>query len=226
MDAVEVLQTGLDSDRVELIYLRGFMLANGIGLNGYVEPDPQAARQYFLAAAERGLSIAQVAIGSMLMADLGGEPDMQEAVRWLTAAANQGHTSAMKMLAILDLESSDAGASIDIKTVIFWLQKAADGKDAQALQMLGDIYLKGQGVEKDENRAVECYEQAARLGYHGAHNTLAHMYGKGTSTVAENSSRHLFHWKEGERLWDIHIERLEEHIRMRSVMEASRRPPC
>lgn len=226
MDAVEVLQTGLDSDRVELIYLRGFMLANGIGLNGYVEPDPQAARQYFLAAAERGLSIAQLAIGSMLMADLGGEPDMQEAVRWFTAAADQGNTSAMKALAVLGLESSTTGASIDIKTVISWLEKAADGRDAQALHMLGGIYFEGQGVEKDEKRAVECHEQAARLGYHGAHTTLAHIYGKGAGAVAENFSRHIFHWKEGERLLDIHIARLEEHIRMRSTMEASRRPPC
>ena len=168
MDVVEVLQTDLDADRVELIYLRGFMLANGIGLNGYGEPDPQAARQYFLAAAERGLPAAQVAIGSMLMDNRGGEPNMQEAVRWLTAAADQGHTSAMKFLAILELELSATGALIDMKAVISWLGKAADGRDAQALYMLGGIYLEGQGVEKDEKRAVEYYEQAARLGYHGA----------------------------------------------------------
>jgi TPR repeat protein len=198
MDAVEVLQTNLDSDRVELIYLRGFMLANEIDLNGYVEPDPQAARRYFLAAAERGLSIAQLAIGSMLMADLGGEPDMREAVRWLTAAADQGHTSAMKMLAILDLQSSDTGALINMKTVISRLEKAAEGRDAQALHMLGAIYFEGQGVEKDEERAVEYYEQAARLGYHSAHKTLAHIYmGRGRAPLRKILAAISFTGKKG-----------------------------
>jgi len=220
MNVVDVLQTSLDADRVELIYLRGFMYANGIGVNGYMQPDLQAARQYFLAAAERGLSIAQLAIGSMLMDECGGEPDMKEAVRWLTAAAEQGHTNAMKTLAILGLESSTTDELIDVRTAISWLEKAADARDAQALFMLGDIYFEGEVVEKEEKRAVEYYEQAARIGLEIAHRKLAELYRTGTGLVSPNSTLHVFHWEEAVRLSDIHYERLKEREQIFSAIKA------
>lgn len=227
MNVVDALQIGLDADRVELIYLRGFMYLNGIGVNGYIEPDAQAARQYFLAAAERGLSIAQLAIGSMLMGDYGGEPNMQEAVRWLSAAADQGHTNAMKMLAILNFELSTTETPIDVKTAISWLEKAvAEGRDALALLMLGDIYFEGRGVEKDEKRGVEYFEQAAKLGDDGAHKKLADIYSKGTGSVAENFSLHIFHWEEADRLRNIRIERLKERKQIFDAIQASRQHPA
>ena len=56
-----------------------------------------------------------------------------------------------------------------------WYQKAADGGYAQAQYSLGGLYFKGEGVEKDYNKAIELYRMAAENGNEDAKNALKNL---------------------------------------------------
>ncbi len=60
------------------------------------------------------------------------------------------------------------------------LQRAADGGIAEALFLLGNAYRYGEGVERDDARALACFQQAATLEHAGALQALAlaHAHGE------------------------------------------------
>ena len=82
-----------------------------------------------------------------------------ESMRLLEKAAAEGYAPAQTMLAfILDASEDDTQA-------FHWYQQAAEAGDAAGLFGLGGMYAKGEGTEKDPERAGELIEQAAELGY-------------------------------------------------------------
>jgi TPR repeat protein len=78
-------------------YWCGRMLADGRGALS----DPQAARTWFLRAAEQGYADAKVAAGEMLFNGRGGPPDRTVAMALFTRAAATGHRGAIRALEIL-----------------------------------------------------------------------------------------------------------------------------
>ena len=67
------------------------------------------------------------------------------------------------------------------------LKQAAQLGDANAKYELANCYFEGQGVEANEQHALELYEQAAKQGHADATNNLADMYlnGEGTEVNEE-----------------------------------------
>ena len=60
---------------------------------------------------------------------------------------------------------------MDTKQAEFWYRKAADQGDADAPRFLGDLYLNGNGVQRDAAQAVAWCRKAAEQG--DAHSQLA-----------------------------------------------------
>jgi uncharacterized protein len=81
----------------EAQYWCGRMRAEGRGC----PPDPQAARIWFLRAAELGNADAQVAAGEMLFNGGGGPPDKEFARTLFRRAASAGHPGGKFALNVL-----------------------------------------------------------------------------------------------------------------------------
>jgi TPR repeat protein len=92
-------------------YWCGRMLAEGRGC----APDLQAARAWFLQAAEKGNTDAEVAAGEMLFNGRGGPPDRGMAAALFMRAAATGHSGASFALEVLRRsELSDASGSVHL----------------------------------------------------------------------------------------------------------------
>ncbi|MFI3185579.1 MAG: hypothetical protein QX198_06315 [Methylococcaceae bacterium] len=77
----------------------------------------------------------------------------------LIKAADAGDAAAQNDLALLFLENNKP------KSAVYWLELAAKQQLADAMQLLGNCYLEGNGLTKDENRALMWIAKAASLGH-------------------------------------------------------------
>jgi TPR repeat protein len=87
-----------------------------------------------------------------------GPPNMEEAVKFMRAAAEAGHGMAQHGYAVMFLEGE--GVEKDAQKAIEWFEKAAEQGMQGSLTTLGMMYQDGYGVEKDEAKAMEYYKKA------------------------------------------------------------------
>lgn len=190
------------------IYQVAVMLEQGIG----VEKNMGAAlRTYFKAATDNeDPSVdAQCRLGSAFLTGIPGllEPNMEEAIAWLSAAVGAGSITAMRELvkcydgtygvknkpAMLDLLSKlgDTGDSEAINILIsssfdndhnayvHWLTKSADQGDINSCYTLGLIYQEGKITVKDSEKAFDYLMLAADMGHSLAQCEVALHFIKG-----------------------------------------------
>ncbi len=111
-------------------------------------------QQWAIAEAEKGHKTAQYILGRMYEQGEGVEKDEDKAAGWYIKAANQRQWKATKILSKLALKGNK-----------FAQQWATAGKEEGEVQYtLGRLYEQGIGVNKDENKAVECYFRAFNQG--------------------------------------------------------------
>ena len=80
-------------------------------------------------------------------------------------------------------------------SAIAMVHKRIDAGDAEAMTYLGAIYYGGfYGLEKDINKAIELWSQAAELGSSEAHVRLGGSYNTGKG-VEKDEGRAAFHWE-------------------------------
>ncbi len=79
--------------------------------------------------------------------------DQSKAVQWYAAAAAQGHAEAQYYLGRFALQSAIVSL---VSLILNWRSLGASA---------GMCYAKGEGVTKDESKAVHWYEAAAAQGY-------------------------------------------------------------
>lgn len=120
--------------------------------------------------AEQGLANAQSILGLCSLRGQGVPRDSNEAVKWLTKAAEQGNAVGQALLGVYyehEAKSHYDGRGIerDYKQAIYWYRKAAEQGDVAAQCSLGDCYYKGIGVEQDYKEAVKWYTKAAVGGF-------------------------------------------------------------
>jgi len=116
--------------------------------------------------AAAGDPAAQVMLGSAYYAGFGVPMDSSEAVKWIRAAADQGHVRGQFALAELYLAGD--GVSRDVPLAIKWFRLAAGQGDASAqlrLEMLTETGLvpgrDARGESGDDSRTLERYRLAA-----------------------------------------------------------------
>jgi TPR repeat protein len=154
------------ADVREAQYVYGRMLAEGKG----VAQDPEAARDYFAKAAQRGLVDAEVALAEMMLNGRGGPKDVMSARLLFERAADKSHAGAMYALGMLD--SGLEGQPEDPIRACQWFEAAASRGHRDAQFMAGHCALAGQGCAIDEERAADWFRQAARQGHEQARKEL------------------------------------------------------
>ena len=101
--------------------------------------------------------------------------DLQKSMEYFRDAAEQGHSGAMRNLAIV----METTPTPDKNEIISLYEKASEQNDAYAINNLAVAYLTGDGVKKDTKQAAKLFEKAAGLGDDYAMVNLAYCYSIG-----------------------------------------------
>jgi len=133
----------------------------------------------FYGIAKEGDAKAQFNVGLIYANGKGVNRDSYQAMEWYKKAADQGNTAAQYNLAKLISQRKDSHDPRAKKWVKYWYEKAAEGGQKEAMNNLALLYLKGDGVEKNELRAFELLRKAALLGDSAAQVNVALLYAWG-----------------------------------------------
>lgn len=214
----DMLRTGgeavLGNEKQELIGEEG---KGGSDEPGYKEAvmayqngDLDTANHIWLSLAQRGMAMAQNAIGVSYMRGEGVEQDLVLAADWFQKAAEKGHARASRYLG--EAYELGEGREKNQEEAVRWYHAAAERGDATGAIYLGGCYNSGRGVEQDLNEAFRWYRIAAERGNcTGMHNTAScYAKGKGTETDLEQA----LYWakqarENGDEEADLMIEALE-----------------
>ncbi len=98
--------------------------------------------RWYRAAAEQGLADGQFAYAGALAAGEGVTKDHLAARDWVTRAAEQGHSGAIKMLSTA-YEKGQLGLDPDTAQAVVWLERAAEKGEVWAMRRLVAIYREG-----------------------------------------------------------------------------------
>ena len=112
----------------------------------------------------------------------GRQQKLEESVKGLREAAEQGDAEAQVMLA--ETYSNEFGIQ-NAKEAVKWARKAAEQGNAEAQFGLGVAYSYGEGVAQDYDEAAKWFRKAADQEHMLAQFNLALCYGRGEG-VAEN----------------------------------------
>ncbi|QZA78678.1 sel1 repeat family protein [Deefgea tanakiae] len=164
-------------------------------LPNFVAYDPVRAFDLFRKAAKQGNADAQFNLGRFYMR---GEPvssrstgsrdllpDYAQAISWLSKAAEQGHTKALRQLGALYYNGKEV--TPDYAQALSWFIKAAERGDAEAKVTLGAMYYNGKGVPQDYVQAMSWWNKAAEQGNADAQFNLGAMYFNGQGVTQDYS---------------------------------------
>lgn len=129
------------------------------------------AYDVMVSAAEKGLAPAQSRLGYMYAEGLGVTQDSEKSEHWYRMAANQGDIDAM-----VSLGNIYYGIRNDFNTAFHYYSDAAYAGDAEAQLSLAYMYLRGEGVEQDYEKAFKWTEKSAEQGLAQAQNELGRAY--------------------------------------------------
>jgi len=115
--------------------------------------------------------------GSWGTLSAGQQRTMNEVVRQLALAAEQGHANAQFSLGSMYMDGH--GVSQDHVRAVEWFRKSANQGYADAQFNLGVMYQNDHGVSQDHVRAVEWYRKSANQGHADAQYNLGVMYQNG-----------------------------------------------
>jgi len=108
-------------------------------------------------SAKSGHSAAQLALGSKYAED----GDDEQAVYWLTKAAEQDNYAAASLLGSIYYDSTTIQ---DYEKASFWLHKASDNGEDSAQFQLGWMYLYGEGVTQNDTEALYWIRKSSEQG--------------------------------------------------------------
>jgi hypothetical protein len=128
------------------------------GAAGLTEAEP-----LFRKAANAGLADAQYAMSQLILNGAAGlEPDEAEAIRWMTAAAQQNYDTAQLDLGTWLVEGRRGQR--DQEAGFKWLKLAASQGNVAAQNRVAKLYRAGVGVTADKIEAAAWYTLARRAG--------------------------------------------------------------
>ena len=126
-------------------------------------------KKYFemnLNFAEFGFVESMRELAGMYLKGFGVEKNLDEAIKWLKKAADEGDEDSA--IALADIYNEDK----NIDRAIFYLSKVADKNNIKALKKLAEIYE----LQNDFEKMFECYQRGAKLGNRYLMEKLAYCY--------------------------------------------------
>lgn len=153
----------------------------------YVRGDHKAALAEFKRLAEAGDADAQSQLAEMYYTGRGAPEDQALAVKWFTAAAEQGDVASQVNLGLLLAQNSDYEAAAK------WFSLAAAQGDGAAMNNMAAFHMRGLGVPRDIPKAFAILEKVAEQGDPNDQLQLGMMYlqGMGGGPDMENGLKWL-----------------------------------
>ncbi|MCX7094352.1 MAG: hypothetical protein NTY50_13005 [Methylobacter sp.] len=149
----------------EAYLLLGERYAQGKG----VEQCDETAFKWYQKAAEMNVAEAQYRLALGYFEGKNVEKDCGLGMKWLREAVIQNHEAANAWLEnaylrlafphLVDKENAEK----DYQFAFDWCSKEAEQDSAEAYLCLGILYLFGKGVERNDERAFECFSKADNL---------------------------------------------------------------
>ena len=170
----------------------GVALAYRCGLG--VAKDAGEAIRWFRKAAGQGDGAAKSNLGVMHYYGEGfPEPDHEAALWWFQAAAGRGNPRGLFNLGGMHY-NGDGGLSPDPVKAVQLVRKASERGYPEAQNSLGAAYHNGDGIERNEEKSVYWFRDAAALGSWNARYNLGALYACGKGGLGSNPRR--FSWVE------------------------------
>ncbi|KAG0372616.1 hypothetical protein BGX24_012808 [Mortierella sp. AD032] len=146
-----------------------------------VEQDYEAARYWYLKAANQGNASAQCSVGDLYRLGLGIESNHSTALTWYQKAVDQGDASGQCSLGLMF--QYGLAVEMDYTLAMNWYHKSADQGYALAQCHIGDLHYNGRGVPKNYSKAMGWYLLAVKQDLSWAHFNvgLLHLYGLGVA---------------------------------------------
>ena len=182
--AEELFKQAQAGDAVAQTHL-GYCYAEG---EGGVPRDEALACVWYEKAAMQGDTNAQSNLALMYELGRGVKQDYAKAREWLEKAAEQGNAMAQNNLGFFYTQENTGMQ--DYTLARKWLEKAVANKWSLALTCLAFLYNNGLGVEKNRERALDLYRQAAEFNDPDAQNYLAKVH------YAAGEYEHAMSWWE------------------------------
>lgn len=143
--------------------------------------DGDAASEWCEAQAKLGIADAQVVYGVLQNFELFDCDDFDAGRFWIQSAADEGHPTALLMLAGFVEAGSDSEAP-NAQGAFALVQSVAETGYGPALVQMGVMYRAGINTEKDRDRSLDYFRMAAELGdTHG-------QYFLGTTLIDETNA--------------------------------------
>jgi TPR repeat protein len=120
--------------------------------------------------AKKGNAEAQYKVGEMYETGFGVKQNSEEAMSWVTKAANKGHETAEFKLLYWDIEKN--GMTNANKINMGSLKAKAKQSNPQAAYYLGKMYARGVGLPRNTSSAVKWLNKAASVGIPAAESEL------------------------------------------------------
>jgi TPR repeat protein len=176
-DAVIWYKRAAEQGQLDAQFQLGLIYLNGSGARG-----PNVG--WMARASERDASSAQRAAQLFFPHGLEVQKDIEEARRWIEAAANGGKPEAQAVLG--SLHERGVGCERDYEAARRWYLAAAEQDNAAAQFGLGDIYFQGLGLDAaDPAAAADWYEKAAKKGDVRAQVAMGTIYLKGQGRLTD-----------------------------------------
>lgn len=155
-----------------------------------VKRDFKKAAEYFLISGEMGDEKAMTELGSMCLVGYGLEKDTDLAYSWFKKAAAKGHPDAqVKMAEMHRMGLGDGGLNYERAFGLF--SQAAKSGHPRGEYGVGDMYLRGQHVEKNIATGFTMIERSAKQGYAEAQYTLGVMCANKAIPITELSEAQI-----------------------------------
>ena len=160
-DALKWFTAAGNLGQTEAMVLAGQMMASGRGVEA---PDLLGAASWFSKAAEKGDSVGLYTLAECHLFGKGVPKDPTRAIELLTAASALNNPRAMNLLGDLYRKGVPGviKPNFDESVRLFSQAKELGFLDAQG--NLGVLYIYGQGVPKDEMKAVALFRDGAEKG--------------------------------------------------------------
>jgi TPR repeat protein len=150
--------------------------------------------RWIQAAAEQGLDIAQLVLGSRYYSGEGVPQNYGEAARWWRLSGEQGLAGAQVLLGFA--YRSGAGVEQNDSEAVRWFQRAAEQGDAVAQYMLGIAHADGaEGVPRDYVLAFMWFTLAAAQGHPEARDAVDQLASHMTPEQLAKAQRLAREWK-------------------------------
>ena len=151
----------------------------GLSIEELKEREKELEKKEMHVDAENGDLSAQ----SNLATDYFLDQEPTKAFKWALLASKQGDASSQHTLGVL-YKRGFSGQKANIKEAVKWLTKSANQGDDLALKELFEMYYDGDGVPKDNKKAIKWLKERANNSPYAQHQ-LAMMYEKGEGVTKD-----------------------------------------